>query len=159
MKQHNYNVTIEWTGNEGSGTTGYKSYNRNHKIFSHGKYAQIYGSADPSFLGDRTRYNPEELLLSSISACHMLWYLHLCSVNNIIVTEYLDNATGIMEETTNGSGKFTEVTLYPKVSVTDSDMLARADELHEEASRMCFVANSCNFPIKHEAATVVKIKL
>jgi organic hydroperoxide reductase OsmC/OhrA len=95
----------------------YKSFNRNHKIIATGKYDRINGSSDPSFLGDKMRYNPEDLFLSPLSACHMLWYLHLCSVNKIIVTEYLDNATGIMEETKNGSGKFTEVTLNPKVTI------------------------------------------
>lgn len=114
MRTHNYKIAIEWTGNEGNGTLNYKSYNRNHKIFADGKYNEINGSSDPSFLGDKTRYNPEDLFLSSISSCHMLWYLHLCSVHKIIVTEYLDHATGVMEETKDGSGRFTEVTLNPK---------------------------------------------
>ena len=155
MKKHNYKIKIEWTGNEGKGTLNYKSFNRNHKIIADGKYGEINGSSDPSFLGDKTRYNPEDLFLSSLSSCHMLWYLHLCSVHKIIVTEYLDNATGIMEETENGSGKFTEVTLNPKVIITDFNMISKANELHKEANKMCFIANSCNFKIVHNSNTTV----
>ena len=98
MKQHNYKTKIEWTGNEGQGTLNYKSYNRNHKISINEKFDIINGSSDPSFLGDKTKYNPEELFLSSVSACHMLWYLHMCTVHKIVVTEYVDNATGNMDE-------------------------------------------------------------
>ena len=93
MKKHNYQTKVEWTGNQGSGTSNYKSYNRNHIITVAGKYASINGSSDSSFMGDKTRYNPEELFLSSLSTCHMLWYLHLCSTNKITVIEYIDNAT------------------------------------------------------------------
>lgn len=153
MKRHNYQIKVEWAGNEGNGTLNYQSYNRNHNIISDGKYDEIKGSSDPSFLGDKTKYNPEELLLCSLSACHMLWYLHLCSKHKIIVTEYLDNATGIMEETENGSGKFTGVTLNPRVKITDGKMIDKANELHREANKMCFIANSCNFKIGHNPNT------
>lgn len=153
MKNHHYNIKIEWTGNEGEGTLNYKSFNRNHKIIAEGKYGEIHGSSDPSFLGDKARYNPEELLLSSLSSCHMLWYLHLCSVNKIIVTEYVDIASGVMEEAENGSGKFKEVTLNPQVKITDYQMIEKANELHEEAGKMCFIANSCNFKIGHNPTT------
>jgi organic hydroperoxide reductase OsmC/OhrA len=156
MKSHNYEIRVEWTGNEGNGTLNYKSYNRNHKIISDGKYNEINGSSDPSFLGDKTKYNPEDLFLSSLSACHMLCYLHLCSVHKIIVTEYLDNATGIMDETENGSGKFTEVTLNPKVKITDINRIEKANELHQEANEMCFIANSCNFKIGHRPNTTTE---
>ncbi|CAM1361314.1 Stress-induced protein [Tenacibaculum sediminilitoris] len=155
MKKHNYKIKVEWTGNEGNGTLNYKSYKRDHKIIAPGKYGEIKGSSDPSFLGDQTRYNPEDLFLSSLSACHMLWYLHLCSVHKIIVTDYVDNATGIMEETENGSGKFTEVTLNPIVKIIDENMIPKANELHHEANKMCFIANSCNFKIGHNPNTLV----
>ncbi len=150
MKKHNYEVKVEWTGNEGKGTENYKSYKRDHTVSVDGKYNEINGSSDPSFMGDPARYNPEELFLSSLSSCHMLWYLHLCSVNKIVVTEYIDYAKGIMEETKDGSGQFTEVILYPKVRISDPDMVERAKELHEEANKMCFIANSCNFKIQHQ---------
>lgn len=156
MKKHNYEIKVEWTGNEGNGTLNYKSFNRNHKIIANGKYGLINGSSDPSFLGDKTKYNPEDLFLSSLSACHMLWYLHLCSVNKIIVTEYLDNATGIMVEAKNGSGRFTEITLNPRVKIKELSKITKANELHEEANRMCFIANSCNFKIGHNPNTTAE---
>jgi len=156
MKSHNYEIKIEWTGNEGNGTRNYKSYNRNHTISGKGKYTEILASSDPAFLGDQSRYNPEDLFLSSISACHMLWYLHVCSVNNIIVTGYVDNATGIMEETKNGSGKFKEVILNPLVTIENEELRQKATELHTEANKMCYIANSCNFKIGHNPKTIVK---
>ncbi len=156
MKKHNYEIKVEWTGNEGNGTLNYKSYSRNHKIIGNGKYSAINGSSDPSFLGDKTRYNPEDLFLSSLSACHMLFYLHLCSVHKIVVIEYLDNATGIMEETKNGNGKFIEVTLNPKVKITDENMIEKANELHQKANELCFIANSCNFKVKHNPSCLAE---
>lgn len=153
MNKHNYQVTIEWTGNQGIGTFDYNSYNRNHTISSEGKYDQIHGSSDPSFLGDKAKYNPEDLFLSSLSACHMLWYLHVCATNKIVVTEYVDNAKGVMEIMENGIGKFVEVTLYPTVKITDKKMISKANELHAEAAKMCFIANSCNFEVKHNPTT------
>ena len=151
MKKHKYEIKVEWTGNEGLGTSNYKSYNRNHSIEGEGKYGAILSSSDPSFLGDKSRYNPEDLFLSSLSSCHMLWYLHLCSANNIIVTDYIDNATGVMEEFNNGSGKFEEVVLNPVVTIKGSEMQEKALLLHKEANKMCFIANSCNFKISHKA--------
>ena len=114
MKQHNYVATITWTGNRGSGTDHYKNYERSHRISIDGK-AEIEGSSDPAFLGDPSKHNPEELLLASLSSCHMLWYLHFCSVNKIIVEEYVDNATAIMLEEESGKGRFKEATLNPSV--------------------------------------------
>lgn len=148
---HHYTIKTEWTGNEGSGTQTYQSYNRDHLISVTEKYDKISGSADPAFLGNSTKYNPEELFLSSLSACHMLWYLHLCSANGIIVIEYLDEATGVMQEDRNGSGRFVSVTLNPQVKITDSNKINEANELHEQANKMCFIANSCNFAIAHQA--------
>jgi len=150
MKKHHYKATLEWTGNSGMGTLDYKAYSRDHTTYIPGKNHKIMGSSDPSFLGDTTRYNPEELFLSSISNCHMLWYLHLCSVHKIIVTHYKDNATGIMQEDKQGSGRFVEVTLHPHVFVKEENMIPRATELHSEANAMCFIANSCNFAIGHQ---------
>jgi organic hydroperoxide reductase OsmC/OhrA len=149
MKLHNYEIKVEWTGNLGQGTIDYKSFKRDYSISGIGKNMAIEGSSDPAFLGDKTRYNPEELLISSIASCHMLWYLHLCAVNEIVVVEYLDTATGVMEEHKSGSGKFKEVTLFPSVVLEQQSMITKALQLHTEANKMCFIANSCNFPIKH----------
>ncbi|RKR08086.1 organic hydroperoxide reductase OsmC/OhrA [Maribacter vaceletii] len=156
MKKHHYNIKTVWTGNEGTGTKNYKTYNRNHSINGEGKYTEILGSSDPAFLGDKTRYNPEDLFLSSISSCHMLWYLHLCATNNIIITSYKDNATGCMEESPNGNGKFTSVTLNPLITITNSSDKEKAMALHEKANEMCFIANSCNFKIKHKATILIE---
>ena len=145
---HFYKATINWTGNLGKGTSQYKAYSRNHEISSEDK-PTIYASSDPSFRGEATRYNPEELFVASLSSCHMLWYLHLCSEAGVIVIDYIDNATGTMTETEDGSGHFTEVTLHPVVIVTDASMIDKANELHYEAHKFCFVANSCNFPVHH----------
>ncbi|MGB6267906.1 MAG: OsmC family protein [Olleya sp.] len=151
MKTHNYQSTIQWTGNLGNGTLNYNGYNRNHTILINDKDNPILASSDPAFLGDKTRYNPEELLLSSISSCHMLWFLHLCATNQIIVTSYTDHAEGTMQENPDGSGQFTMVTLHPKVVVKDVKMIEKANQLHHKANIMCFIARSCNFPILHNA--------
>ena len=150
MKNHHYKTTIAWTGNEGTGTSAYKAYSRAYEITVEGKPA-IPASSDPSFLGDGTRYNPEELFLASLSSCHMLWYLHLCSEAGIIVVAYSDNATGLMIETADGGGRFTEVTLYPNVVVNDASVIDKANALHHEANKKCFIANSCNFTVLHQA--------
>ena len=146
MKQHSYNVRVEWIGNDGEGTKTYKSYRRDHTIICDGK-PQIHGSSDPSFRGDRTRHNPEELLVASLSSCHMLWYLHLCSLNHITVLDYRDSASGVMEEYDDGSGEFAQVTLMPTVAVRAGDDRAKALALHEEAHRFCFIARSVKFAV------------
>lgn len=151
QKEHHYNIHLKWTGNEGKGTKNYRAYSRNHLIMVDGKSAEILGSSDPSFRGDASRYNPEDLFVSSLSACHMLWFLHLCAVNKIVVVDYVDEASGIMVEEEDGSGKFKSVTLYPSVTVTEESMIEKANSLHHEANKMCFIANSCNFPVHHEA--------
>lgn len=148
MKEHKYQSKIEWTGNNGSGTDSYKSYERNHNVIIENK-AIIQGSSDPAFRGEKSKHNPEDLLVSSISSCHMLWYLHFCSVNNVIVDEYTDITEGIMLEDANGKGYFKEVTLHPNVIVRSNEMVEKAIELHKKANEYFFIANSVNFPIKH----------
>lgn len=147
--EHNYNVTIKWTGYSGSGTSDYKSYERSHEIFIDQKPV-LYGSSDPAFRGDKNRHNPEDLLVSSLASCHMLWYLHLCAINKIIVVDYVDHALGVMSENSEGLGSFTEVVLQPVVTITADNMVSLAAELHIQANKMCFIANSVNFPVKHK---------
>ncbi len=154
MKQHHYRATITWTGNQGTGTSGYKAYSRDHVISAEGK-KDIEGSSDPSFRGDKSRYSPEDLLLDAISSCHMLWYLHLCAVNGVVVTNYVDQATAIMAEESDGSGQFTEATLNPVVTVQHENMIAKANALHHEANKLCFIARSVNFPVHHHPTAVV----
>lgn len=148
-KTHQYQVEVRWTGNTGQGTAGYRAYERAHEISVAGKPI-IPGSSDPAFRGDPTRYNPEELLVASLSTCHMLWYLHLCADAKIVVNEYWDNAIGIMTETKDGGGRFTEVTLKPVVTVAAGSDSALAEQLHEKAHYLCFIANSMNFPVRCE---------
>lgn len=145
-REHHYTIHLEWTGNNGSGSSAYNQYERSHSICAEGK-AKIDGSADPAFRGDATLYNPEELFLSSLASCHMLWYLHLCSINSVVVTEYSDNPTGLMQESADGSGRFLEVVLNPCVKIREKEMEEKALELHAEAHKMCFIANSVNFPV------------
>lgn len=149
MHQHHYTINTTWTGNTGGGTITYKGYERSHDISAPGK-PTIAGSSDPAFRGDASRYNPEELLVAALSTCHMLSYLHVCAVAGIVVVEYKDQASGTMEETSNGSGHFTEVVLHPVVTITDASRTEEANQLHHRAHELCFIANSCNFPIKHE---------
>lgn len=146
MKQHTYQVQVNWTGNDGEGTKTYKSYRRDHAIEVTDK-PPIPGSSDPAFRGDATRYNPEELLVASLSSCHMLWYLHLCAVNHVTVVGYQDQASGAMQEDDDGSGSFVQVTLRPVVTIASGDP-AQAGALHEEAHRFCFIARSVNFPVE-----------
>ena len=149
MKQHHYNVRVAWTGSNGAGTADYKSYRRDHVIRVPGK-PDIPGSSDPAFRGDASRYNPEELLLAALSSCHMLWYLHLCAVNHIVVESYEDAATGVMEETADGSGRFLRATLALQIKLASGDR-AKAQALHEPAHKACFIANSVNFPVEVKA--------
>lgn len=154
LPNHNYKLTLKWTGNKGTGTSSYRAYDRNHDIVIDNKII-IKGSADPTFHGDKTVHNPEDLLLASLSACHMMSYLHVCVKNGIVVTDYIDNATGIMVVNDHGSGHFIEVTLNPIVTISDGSLLAKANELHKEANKLCFIANSVNFPVKHNAESKI----
>jgi organic hydroperoxide reductase OsmC/OhrA len=153
---HHYKAKTTWVGNKGEGTADYKSYDRNHDIIVDEKPA-LSCSSDPSFRGDKTRQNPEGLLLASLSGCHMLWYLHLCSVNGVVVMEYTDDAEGLMEENKDGSGQFTEVTLRPVVTVMDDSMIEKANSLHHQANQMCFIARSVKFPVYHKPQAKVRL--
>jgi organic hydroperoxide reductase OsmC/OhrA len=149
QKQHRYSTRITWTGNSGSGTESYTNYERSYEISIENK-PNILGSSDPAFRGDSRKHNPEDLLVSSLSSCHMLWYLHLCSESGVIVIEYTDNAEGIMLEDSTGGGRFSEVILNPKVIVSERSMIAQANELHRKANELCFIARSVNFPVHHK---------
>lgn len=150
---HNYTLTMEWTGDQGTGTDHYRSYKRDHVIRIAGK-PDLLGSSDPTFRGDPTRHNPEDLLVAALSACHMMSYLHVCVMNGVVVTGYVDDATGSMETFPDGSGRFVEVTLHPRVTVRDASMIEKANQLHHKAHELCFIANSVNFPVRCEARTI-----
>lgn len=147
---HRYKVTVEWTGNSGTGTSAYKAYERAHVISAGAAKPPIPGSSDPLFRGDPARWNPEELLVASLSACHKLWYLHLCAVAGVVVASYVDHAEGEMEESPDGGGRFLRVVLRPQVTITAASDMEKARALHHQAHAKCFVANSMNFPVEHE---------
>ncbi len=153
-KSHQYKATIEWTGNNGVGTADYRRYSRNHSIRVEGK-PSLEASSDAAFRGDASRHTPEDLFVAALSSCHMLWYLHLCAVNSVVVVAYADNAEGEMIENNDGSGQFSNVTLHPHVTVADASMTEKALSLHAEANRMCFIARSVNFPVRHQTEVSV----
>jgi organic hydroperoxide reductase OsmC/OhrA len=146
--EHSYAVTVEWLGNRGTGTSGYRDYGREHIVRAPGKH-DLEGSSDRVFHGNPERWNPEELLLAALSQCHLLSYLHVAASAGVIVTGYTDAAVGTMVQTPNGGGHFTSATLRPRVTLAAGDPdLAR--ELHAEANAKCFIAASVNFPVHHE---------
>ena len=147
---HHYAAALTWTGNEGQGTSHYERYGRGFSVRVDGK-PELQGSADPTFRGDAGRHNPEDLLLIAVSSCHLLSYLALCAKHRISVLAYADQAEATMELSPDGSGRFTSATLHPRVVVEDAAHVAQALALHARAHAMCFIANSCNFPIVHEA--------
>ncbi len=148
-RQHEYATTISWTGNRGTGTSGVRDYARDHEIAVTGK-PPIPGSSDPHFRGDPTRYNPEELLVASLSGCHMLWYLSECAVAGVAVTAYVDHAEGFMTEDGDGGGRFTRVVLRPEITLAPGADLDAARAKHHAAHEKCFIANSVNFPVEVE---------
>ena len=153
-RPHRYRVDVVWTGNRGSGTDGYRNYSRNHVIRIPGK-PELAGSSDPTFRGDATRHNPEDMLVSALSTCHMLSYLHMATVAGVVVTDYRDAAEGTMVTEGDG-GHFTEVVLRPTVTITAASDPAKAEAAHEAAHHACFIANSVNFPVRCEPRVVVE---
>lgn len=148
QEEHKYRITVRWTGNRGSGTSGYRAYGRDHTIQASGK-PDIPGSSDPAFRGDAQRWNPEDLLVASASACHKLWYLRLCAEAGIVVLEYVDDAEGTMLDGPE-QGRFIGIVLRPRVIIRAADNARLAEQLHHAAHEKCYIANSVNFPIACE---------
>ncbi len=146
---HSYALTVTWTGNTGEGTATYRGYRRTHTVTAEGP-PELLGSADRTFHGDRERWNPEQLLLAALAQCHMLSYLHVCVQSGVVVTAYVDEATGSMTTVADGSGRFTEAVLHPVVTVSDAGMVQAATAAHRRAHELCFIANSVSFPVRHE---------
>ena len=151
--QHHYRVDVEWTGNLGSGTDGYRNYSRAHEIRIAGKRT-LAGSSDPTFRGDAARHNPEDMLVTALSTCHMLSYLHMATVAGVVVTAYIDAAEGTMM-TEGDSGRFVEVVLHPTVTISAGSDSAKAEAAHDAAHHACFIANSVNFPVRCEPHIVI----
>ena len=144
--EHTYKLTSVWTGNKGEGTKNVRTYDRSHTVSIQGK-PSLFLTTDNAAVGDKSKLNPEDLLVSALSSCHLLSYLYLCAMEGIVVTSYTDNATGSMIEEASGTGSFKEVTLNPIFSVTDESMVERAIELHHKAHEICYIANSVNFEV------------
>lgn len=150
LGEHRYTLTSTWTGNSGTGTSGYRDYRRDVTLEVAGK-PDVLASADKPFRGDPSRWNPEDLLLASLSECHLLSYLHACVTAGVVVVSYRDTASGVMREDGAGGGAFVEVMLRPEVVVADASMIDAAERAHAQANAWCFIANSMNFPVRHEA--------
>ena len=153
-RRHRYETTTVWRGDQGRGTADYRAYDRLYDTSSPGR-PTIEGSSDPVFRGDAQRWNPELLLIAALSECHLLSYLHRCAVGGVVVTGYSDTAIGVMVEDDDDGGCFEEVILRPVVTVASAGMVEKAAQLHEEASKRCFIASSVNFPVRHEPQIVV----
>jgi len=147
IHEHHYKLTAVWHGNKGEGTKNVRTYDRSHTVSIAGK-PELYLTTDNPAVGDKTKLNPEDLLVSAISSCHMLSYLYICSMEGIVVTEYIDHATGLMIEKESGGGGFKEVILNPEVVVAHESMVQKAIELHHKAHEICYIANSVNFDVK-----------
>lgn len=152
LNDHHYALTVRWTGNRGDGTASYRGYSRDHDVVIPG-LPTLKGSADPTFHGDRTRYNPEQLLLAALAQCHMLSFLHVAVKHGVVVIGYEDNAEGLMKLNRDGSGQFESVTLKPRVTIADAVHESLMARLHQEANQVCFIARSVNFPVLHEPTT------
>lgn len=146
MQKHIFSTVLNWTGASAGPTRDYASYSREYVVEIEGK-PTLHGSADPVFRGDAALHNPEDLLVAALSACHLLSYLALCARSGIAVVSYDDSATGTMEQQA-GQIRFTEVRLRPRCSVIGD--LDKARSLHAQAHEQCFIANSVNFPVRHE---------
>ena len=155
LDEHRYALTVRWTGNLGAGTSTYRGYSRDHDVEIPG-LPVLRGSADPTFHGDRERYNPEQLLLAALSQCHMLSFLHVAVKHGVVVTAYEDRAEGLMRTNRDGSGQFESVTLKPRVTVAGPAAPDLLEELHVEANKVCFIARSVNFPVLHQPTAVAE---
>ncbi|MDI1354520.1 MAG: OsmC family protein [bacterium] len=147
MKTHHYSLSTQWTGNKGAGTKNVKTYDRSHTVSISGK-PELHLTTDNAAVGDKTKLNPEDLLVSAISSCHMLSYLYLCALEGIVVISYSDETTGTMIEDEKGGGKFKEVILHPHVTVAEQSMIAKSIGLHHKAHKICYIANSVNFEVR-----------
>ena len=152
--EHRYRLHTTWTGNRGTGTTGYRDYDRSATIEIPGK-PTMHSSSDKPFRGDPSKWNPEDLLLAALSQCHLLSYLHACVTEGVVVVDYRDEASGLMIEDGHGGGRFTQVVLRPHVTIADASMRDAAIRAHEQAHAWCFIANSVNFPVLHEPTVSV----
>jgi organic hydroperoxide reductase OsmC/OhrA len=155
-RSHRYEARLIWAGSGSEDAKAFRNHNRSYRLDAPGKPA-IAGSSDAIFRGDAARWNPEDLLIASLSACHHLWYMGLCAAAGIVVLAYEDDADGEMiEEEVDGAGQFVRVTLRPRVVLAPAADRAKALALHKTAHKNCFIARSVNFPVEIAATVVVE---
>ena len=152
---HDYTARVVWTGNRGAGTASYRGYDRTWDIATPGKPV-MHCSNDPLLGGDPTLPNPEDLLLSSLASCHMLWYLHLASAAHIVVEAYEDDPLGVGETERGGAGRFLRAVLRPRIVLAPGSSPEAADRIHHDIHQYCFIARSVNFPVTYEATYEVR---
>lgn len=149
MTEHHYTLKAVWQGNRGTGTSGLRDYDRSHLVSIAGK-PELHLTTDNAHVGDRSKLNPEDLLVTALASCHMLSYLYVCAKAGVVITAYEDNASGLMIEDADGSGRFKVVTLKPSVKVAEASMIQKAIDLHHDAHEICYIANSVNFEVRCE---------
>jgi len=145
-KTQKYSLDLSWIGNRRAGTMTYTAYDRDFLARVDSKHP-IEGSSHPAFRGNKDRYCPEELLLTSLSSCHMLWYLHQCAAHEVVVLDYVDQPTMEMEIKEFGNGDIRSATLSPRVRIANAANRELAIQLHKKAHESCFIAKSINFEI------------
>jgi organic hydroperoxide reductase OsmC/OhrA len=145
--EHHYKLTTRWEGNKGTGTSHVRAYDRSHRVSIEDK-PELHLTTDNPAVGDKTKLNPEDLLVTAVSSCHMLSYLYACALEGVVVIDYVDHATGVMIENSNGGGQFQSVTLNPVVTVAEASMIEKAVDLHHKAHENCYIANSVNFEVR-----------
>ena len=155
MTDHSYEVSVRWTGDRGSGTSGYRDYGRDHDVTAPGKHT-IAGSADPTFRGDRDRWNPEEMVVAALAQCHMMSYLYVAVTQGFTVVGYEDRAVAALTSRPDGTGELTGTTLHPVVTILEADRVADAEAAHAKANELCFIARSVAFPVHHVPVTRVR---
>jgi organic hydroperoxide reductase OsmC/OhrA len=155
VTDHSYEVSVRWTGDRGTGTSGYRDYGRDHVVSADGKH-DIAGSADPTFRGDRDRWNPEEMVVAALAQCHMMSYLYVAVTQGFTVVDYEDRAVASLVSHPDGTGELTETTLHPVVTILEADRVADAEAAHARANELCFIARSVAFPVHHAPVTKVR---
>jgi organic hydroperoxide reductase OsmC/OhrA len=138
-----FNVGLTWLSQNKNFT--YNEYSREYTIHAEGK-PELIGTAAPEYKGSHEHYNPEDMLIASLSACHMLSYLALAANSKIQVLSYQDQAEGSLIKD-GMSMKFNEVILKPHVVISQDSDQEKALSLHDKAHHICFIANSVNFSV------------
>ena len=146
--EHKYQLKLNWTG--GSEIDAIQN-DRMYEVLIDRK-PTIYGSADKPFFGDPEKYNPEDLLLAALSACHMMSFMYVCRKLGIKVYHYEDHATGLLKINQDGTGQFEFAELKPKVKADHMPDGMIFKELNSRAAKLCFIKRSINFTVNYKGS-------